>query len=99
MDRSNVVTGGTAMTAIRRMARSLGYLAFEPLPYARYDEQIEDEPATAAAQFWRKSMSLHVITGAGGTGSPTALLLADAGENVRLISRRGGGPQHPLIER
>ncbi|GAB3836512.1 hypothetical protein [Dactylosporangium cerinum] len=44
-------------------------------------------------------MSLHVITGAGGTGSPTALLLAEAGENVRLISRRGSGPQHPLIER
>jgi nucleoside-diphosphate-sugar epimerase len=44
-------------------------------------------------------MSLHVITGAGGTGGPTALLLAEAGENVRLISRRGNGPQHPLIER
>ncbi|MEV6928985.1 NAD-dependent epimerase/dehydratase family protein [Dactylosporangium sp. NPDC051485] len=44
-------------------------------------------------------MSLHVIAGAGGTGSPTALLLADAGERVRLISRRGGGPEHPLIER
>jgi nucleoside-diphosphate-sugar epimerase len=25
--------------------------------------------------------------------------LAQAGENVRLISRRGGGPDHPLIER
>jgi nucleoside-diphosphate-sugar epimerase len=44
-------------------------------------------------------MSLHVITGAGATGSPTALLLARAGENVRLISRHGSGPEHPLIEK
>ncbi|MGF7237116.1 MAG: NAD-dependent epimerase/dehydratase family protein [Frankia sp.] len=44
-------------------------------------------------------MALHVITGAGSTGSPTARLLAQAGENVRLISRRGSGPEHPLIER
>lgn len=44
-------------------------------------------------------MPLHVLTGAGGTGTPTALLLARAGERVRLVSRRGGGPEHPLIER
>lgn len=44
-------------------------------------------------------MSLHVITGAGGTGGPTALLLAEAGENVRLISRRGSEPRHPMSER
>ncbi|MGF6886245.1 nucleoside-diphosphate-sugar epimerase [Nocardia sp. GAS34] len=44
-------------------------------------------------------MSLHVIAGAGSTGSRTALLLAQAGEQVRLISRRGLGPEHPLIER
>ncbi|MFC9993127.1 NAD-dependent epimerase/dehydratase family protein [Nocardia sp. NPDC127526] len=44
-------------------------------------------------------MSLHVITGAGSTGGRTALLLAAAGERVRLISRRGLGPEHPLIER
>lgn len=44
-------------------------------------------------------MSLHVVAGAGSTGSRTALLLAAAGERVRLISRRGHGPVHPLIER
>jgi nucleoside-diphosphate-sugar epimerase len=44
-------------------------------------------------------MSLHVIAGAGTTGSLTALLLAESGDRVRLISRRGGGPEHPLIER
>nr|WP_241839940.1 NAD-dependent epimerase/dehydratase family protein [Frankia sp. CcI49] len=44
-------------------------------------------------------MPLHVITGAGGTGAPTAELLARRGERVRLVSRRGGGPEHPLIER
>jgi hypothetical protein len=44
-------------------------------------------------------MSLHVVAGAGSTGSRTALLLAEAGERVRLVSRRGLGPEHPLIER
>ncbi|MFF3404947.1 NAD-dependent epimerase/dehydratase family protein [Streptomyces sp. NPDC002742] len=44
-------------------------------------------------------MSLHVIVGAGATGSATARLLADSGEQVRLITRRGIGPTHPQIER
>jgi nucleoside-diphosphate-sugar epimerase len=44
-------------------------------------------------------MSFHVVVGAGATGSFTARLLADAGERVRLISRRGGGPERPGIER
>lgn len=43
-------------------------------------------------------MSLHVIVGAGATGSAAARLLADAGERVRLVTRRGGGPVHPRIE-
>ncbi|MCF2528973.1 NAD-dependent epimerase/dehydratase family protein [Yinghuangia sp. KLBMP8922] len=44
-------------------------------------------------------MALHVITGAGATGSATALLLAEAGEHVRIVTRSGGGPEHPLVER
>lgn len=44
-------------------------------------------------------MSLHVIVGAGAVGSATATLLADRGQQVRIISRRGSGPQHPAIER
>ncbi|MFC4118194.1 NAD-dependent epimerase/dehydratase family protein [Nonomuraea zeae] len=44
-------------------------------------------------------MSLHVIVGAGATGSALARHLADQGEQVRLVTRRGGGPVHPLIER
>src|SRR5215470_19950821 len=43
-------------------------------------------------------MSEHVIVGAGAVGSATAVLLAERGEHVRLISRRGTGPQHPAIE-
>jgi nucleoside-diphosphate-sugar epimerase len=43
-------------------------------------------------------MSLKVVVGAGATGTPTARLLAEAGEQVRLISRRGAGPDHPNIE-
>jgi nucleoside-diphosphate-sugar epimerase len=44
-------------------------------------------------------MSEHVIVGAGAVGSATALLLAGRGEHVRVISRRGTGPEHAAIER
>lgn len=44
-------------------------------------------------------MSLHVIVGAGPVGTHAATLLADDGEQVRLITRRGAGPDHPAIER
>ncbi|MFE2865732.1 NAD-dependent epimerase/dehydratase family protein [Embleya sp. NPDC059259] len=41
----------------------------------------------------------HVVVGAGATGTATALLLAGSGERVRVFTRRGTGPDHPLIER
>ncbi|WP_327111979.1 NAD-dependent epimerase/dehydratase family protein [Nocardia sp. NBC_01730] len=44
-------------------------------------------------------MSIHIVIGAGPAGSATALLLADRGDQVRLITRRGTGPQHRRIER
>jgi nucleoside-diphosphate-sugar epimerase len=44
-------------------------------------------------------MSLHVIVGAGQVGATAAGLLAERDERVRLITRRGSGPQHPGIER
>ncbi|MFI0717696.1 NAD-dependent epimerase/dehydratase family protein [Streptomyces sp. NPDC021224] len=44
-------------------------------------------------------MSLHVVVGAGPTGSAVARLLAGSGERVRVVSRRGAGPDHPDIER
>ncbi|MDL4816104.1 NAD-dependent epimerase/dehydratase family protein [Actinomadura opuntiae] len=44
-------------------------------------------------------MPLHVVIGAGGTGAATARLLAEGGERVRLVTRSGSGPEHPLIER
>jgi nucleoside-diphosphate-sugar epimerase len=40
----------------------------------------------------------HVIVGAGPVGSATARHLADAGHSVRVITRSGGGPQHPQVE-
>jgi nucleoside-diphosphate-sugar epimerase len=45
-------------------------------------------------------MSLHVIVGAGPVGSGTAQVLAEAGHDVRLISRSGrrGATGHPRIE-
>jgi len=44
-------------------------------------------------------MSVHVVTGAGPVGSTVAQQLADAGEQVRLLTRSGSGPVHPLIDR
>jgi nucleoside-diphosphate-sugar epimerase len=44
-------------------------------------------------------MSSHVIVGAGPVGTATATLLADRGDRVRIITRRGTGPDRPEIER
>jgi len=44
-------------------------------------------------------MSQHVIVGAGPVGTATATLLAERGQQVRLVTRRGTGPEHPSIER
>ncbi|WP_234047982.1 Rossmann-fold NAD(P)-binding domain-containing protein [Streptomyces liliifuscus] len=44
-------------------------------------------------------MKSHVIVGRGAAASKTALLLAEDGERVRMISRTGGGPDHPLIDK
>ena len=44
-------------------------------------------------------MSLHVVVGAGPVGSATALLLAERGHQVRLVTRSGSGPDHPAITR
>ncbi|MFF3857405.1 NAD-dependent epimerase/dehydratase family protein [Micromonospora sp. NPDC002575] len=44
-------------------------------------------------------MSLHVIVGTGPVGTATAHLLAAAGERVRVVTRRGTGPEHPAVER
>ncbi len=43
-------------------------------------------------------MAKQVIVGAGAIGSATALLLAERGDQVRLVTRRGTGPEHPGIE-
>jgi nucleoside-diphosphate-sugar epimerase len=42
---------------------------------------------------------LHVIVGAGPVGTATASLLADRGEQVRVVTRRGTGPERPEVER
>ncbi|MDO8309802.1 MAG: NAD-dependent epimerase/dehydratase family protein [Actinomycetota bacterium] len=39
----------------------------------------------------------HLVVGAGEVGSAVARLLADAGADVVVASRRGRGPAHPLI--
>jgi nucleoside-diphosphate-sugar epimerase len=40
-----------------------------------------------------------MIVGAGPVGSATALLLAEEGDRVTLVSRSGSGPDHPSIEK
>ena len=44
-------------------------------------------------------MADHVVIGAGSIGSNVARLLAERGEGVRIVTRSGSGPVHPLIER
>lgn len=43
--------------------------------------------------------ALHVIVGAGPVGTATAELLAGRGERVRVVTRSGGGLDHPAVER
>jgi nucleoside-diphosphate-sugar epimerase len=45
------------------------------------------------------AMPKNVVVGSGPIGSAIARLLADEGSEVRMITRSGGGPSHPLIER
>ena len=42
---------------------------------------------------------VHVVTGAGPVGSTVAQQLAESGQRVRLLTRSGSGPEHPLVER
>ncbi len=43
--------------------------------------------------------TIHVVTGAGPVGSTVARQLAEAGQQVRLLTRSGSGPVHPLVDR
>jgi nucleoside-diphosphate-sugar epimerase len=44
-------------------------------------------------------MDPHLVVGAGPIGSQVAQLLADRGHPVRVVTRSGSGPDHPLVER
>lgn len=44
-------------------------------------------------------MPKHVVIGRGATASAAALLLAESGDRVTMISRGGLGPDHPGIDR
>jgi len=41
----------------------------------------------------------HLVVGAGAIGSAVARRLAAAGQSVRVVSRSGSGPEHPLVEK
>jgi nucleoside-diphosphate-sugar epimerase len=47
----------------------------------------------------QQTPALFVVTGAGPVGWTVAEQLAVAGHRVRVLTRSGGGPDHPLIER
>ncbi|WP_438854565.1 NAD-dependent epimerase/dehydratase family protein [Agromyces sp. M3QZ16-3] len=40
----------------------------------------------------------HLIVGAGPVGTALALRAAESGERVRVVTRSGRGPRHPLVE-
>ena len=42
---------------------------------------------------------MQLVIGAGAVGTATARLLAERGDDVRLVTRSGGGPEHSAIER
>lgn len=42
-------------------------------------------------------MQHHVVIGSGPVGSGVALRLAEQGDTVTVVTRRGGGPSHPSI--
>jgi nucleoside-diphosphate-sugar epimerase len=44
-------------------------------------------------------MALHVIVGSGPVGTAVAELLSQDGQQVRIVTRRGTGPEHPAVER
>jgi nucleoside-diphosphate-sugar epimerase len=44
-------------------------------------------------------MSKHIVVGAGPIGTATALLLAERGDDVVVVTRSGSGPKHPAITR
>lgn len=44
-------------------------------------------------------MSKHIVVGGGPIGTATALLLAERGDEVVVVTRSGSGPNHPAITR
>lgn len=42
-------------------------------------------------------MSKHIVIGAGPIGTATALLIADHGDEVVVVTRSGSGPTHPAV--
>ena len=53
------------------------------------------EPVASGPQ----SSRLYVVTGAGPVGWTVAEQLAAAGHRVRILTRSGSGPAHPLVEK
>ena len=43
--------------------------------------------------------NLYIVTGAGPVGTTIAEQLAGQGHRVRILTRSGSGPDHPLVER
>lgn len=48
---------------------------------------------------WSETPRLYAVTGAGPVGWTVAEQLAAAGHRVRILTRSGSGPDHPLVEK
>ncbi|HEC08364.1 MAG TPA: NAD-dependent epimerase/dehydratase family protein [Acidimicrobiales bacterium] len=60
---------------------------------ARSTGRTEGDPPSAGAG----ETVEHLVVGAGPVGTATALALAESGDRVRVVTRSGSGPGHPLI--
>jgi hypothetical protein len=66
---------------------------------ARWATSLREQCSCIGTSIWRLAVALHVIVGAGAVGVATARLLAERGDQVRMVSRRGTGLEHPSVER
>ena len=57
------------------------------------------ETRAEAGRKEKQMTELYVVTGAGPVGWTIAEQLAGQGKQVRLLTRSGSGPQHPLVDR
>jgi nucleoside-diphosphate-sugar epimerase len=79
------------------MARTSGNVASGPV--LRIERGHHSGSSQSAQPDVPEKRIMHVIIGRGATANAAALLLAESGDQVRVVSRSGGGPAHSRITR